>query len=45
MNIFSESKERFEMFFPREARKAAALLMKRGYEAYFVGGCVRDFIM
>ncbi len=32
-------------FFPEEARDIIAVLKKSGFEAYFVGGCVRDYYM
>lgn len=35
----------FEEFFPKAARLAQKLLNDAGFEAYFVGGCVRDFFM
>lgn len=35
----------YEEFFPQAAREALLLLTGAGYEAYFVGGCVRDFYM
>lgn len=35
----------YTAFFPEPARRAQALLQKNGYETYFVGGCVRDFLL
>lgn len=35
----------YRSFFPAHARQAASVLYDAGYEAYFVGGCVRDFFM
>lgn len=32
-------------FFPEVSKNALCLLKKAGFEAYFVGGCVRDFYM
>lgn len=37
--------ERFFKVFPESALAATEALQNAGYEAYFVGGCVRDFLM
>lgn len=33
------------MFLPKNAEKIIALLYEKGYKAYAVGGCVRDFLL
>ena len=35
----------YRRFFPSRAQNAAAVLNRAGFDAYFVGGCVRDFYM
>lgn len=35
----------YNNFFPKEAQKIVFLLMEKGFCAYFVGGCVRDYYM
>ena len=33
------------MLIPKEVKNIIAKLQKAGYEAYIVGGCVRDFLL
>lgn len=40
---FDEQKLKFESFFPSSVRTILSNLINAGYEAHFVGGCVRDF--
>jgi len=35
----------YNEFFPIEAQKIVSLLMEKGFSAYFVGGCVRDYYL
>lgn len=43
--ICGARERKYEEFFPQDVRNILGFLIKSGFEAHFVGGCVRDFFM